>query len=181
MSVGGFAPLCKPQNVGSFCSPCQDLVIARTTFYHMLAELGRDVASAITAAYPVANSMSLPHNNFTSLALRLAFAAALIGALRLPDQFQEALPTLPPPSAADADETSLAETEDHSQPVANIPRSLPGFNLGPPERASGKDAAETARYKCSSPLVSTCRELERHAGLGNCSRPVRLLFCVWVV
>ena len=119
------------------------------------------------------NSMSLLPNSLGSLALRLAFAAALIGSLGLPDQGQEGLPTSPQSAAADADATSLAETEDQSQPFASIVRSRTGFSLGLPERASGKDAAVAARHKCVSPVASVCREHNRTAGFGSCSRPAR--------
>ena len=125
--------------------------------------------------------MSLLPNSLASLALRLAVGAALIGALRVPDQCQQALPTWPQPAAADADETSLADAQDDPQPLANMVRSRAGFNLCLPERTFGKEAAVAARHKCVSPGVLACSELDRTAGHGGCSRPVRLLFCVWVI
>jgi hypothetical protein len=125
--------------------------------------------------------MSLPPNSLISLALRLSFAAALIGVLCVHDRGSEGFPSLSREAASNSDAAPFADRQNDAQPLANVSRPRAGLSLGLLERASGKIAALANRQACISPESAMRCETSGALGVRLGSRPVRVLFCIWVI
>jgi hypothetical protein len=115
------------------------------------------------------------------LALRLALAAGFVGAWDLQERDREVPPVAAAIAAPGSDEASCVDRHVDPRPLSNLSHSPSGMSFGLPERAPGKLVAMTARQKNVAPRYAICRGPGEAAGHRHCSRPVRVLYCIWTV